>query len=282
MKAKREREEACNICGHYHDYEGGVPCSVCGHRLQHTTEKGQQPNAYPSEILPGFLYLGSYDNASRCELLKAMDITHILNTVPSSPNLYNNSFKYETVAEVPPNFAACNRFIDSAKDARTRVLVHCMSGITRSPAVVCAYLMHLRRWRLTESFKWLADKHPKMQLSPGDQKRLIDFEVQTLGSSSVGFGGLQLLQTSPAAVSAPQRAQLSPQQQPGGLFSWSGASPAAALQQPQHTLSGGTPPPACAPQLGFSLPQSGAQFSGFSFSPGASTGGFVFGATSQQ
>lgn len=27
--------------------------------------------------------------------------------------------------------------------------------------------MHLRRWRLTESFKWVADKHPHMQLSPG-------------------------------------------------------------------------------------------------------------------
>lgn len=60
-------------------YEGGVPCGVCGHRLQHTAEKGQQPSAYPSEVLPGFLYLGNYDNASRCELLKALDITHILN-----------------------------------------------------------------------------------------------------------------------------------------------------------------------------------------------------------
>jgi hypothetical protein len=60
-------------------YEGGVPCSVCGHRLQPTAEKGQLPSAYPSEILPGFLYLGNYDNASRCELLKALDITHILN-----------------------------------------------------------------------------------------------------------------------------------------------------------------------------------------------------------
>ena len=30
-------------------------------------------------MLPGFLYLGSYDNASRSELLTAMGITHILN-----------------------------------------------------------------------------------------------------------------------------------------------------------------------------------------------------------
>jgi dual specificity MAP kinase phosphatase len=33
----------------------------------------------PTTILNGFLYLGSYDTASRQELLKAMGITHILN-----------------------------------------------------------------------------------------------------------------------------------------------------------------------------------------------------------
>ena len=36
----------------------------------------------PAEILPGFLFLGSYDTASRSELLKAMGITHILNVRP--------------------------------------------------------------------------------------------------------------------------------------------------------------------------------------------------------
>lgn len=125
---------------------------MCGHRLQHTTEKGQLPSAYPSEILPGFLYLGSYDNASRCELLKAMDITHILNvsrcrgsivrraprkaplplrmldrhlntsvaclqTVPDSSNLYKNSFTYDTVEQLPPDFAACNKFIGVTTEA---------------------------------------------------------------------------------------------------------------------------------------------------------------------
>jgi dual specificity MAP kinase phosphatase len=42
-------------------------------------EKGSQASAVASEILPEFLYLGSYDNASRSELLKAKGITHILN-----------------------------------------------------------------------------------------------------------------------------------------------------------------------------------------------------------
>ena len=36
-------------------------------------------SAFPSEILPEFLYLGSYDNASRSELLKTQGITRVLN-----------------------------------------------------------------------------------------------------------------------------------------------------------------------------------------------------------
>ncbi len=61
-------------------YEGGEPCSVCGHRLQHSSEApAAAPAIVPAPILQGFLYLGSYDVASRSELLKAMSITHILN-----------------------------------------------------------------------------------------------------------------------------------------------------------------------------------------------------------
>ena len=37
----------------------------------------------------------------------------------------------------------------------------------RSPTVVLAYLMHLRRWRLSECYKWLSNIHPAMQISPG-------------------------------------------------------------------------------------------------------------------
>jgi hypothetical protein len=42
-------------------------------------EKKQQETVIPTNVIPGFLYLGSYDTASRSELLKAMGITHILN-----------------------------------------------------------------------------------------------------------------------------------------------------------------------------------------------------------
>lgn len=60
-------------------YEGGEPCSVCGHRLAPPTANSQRASAFPSAVLPSFLYLGSYDHASRSDALKMLEITHILN-----------------------------------------------------------------------------------------------------------------------------------------------------------------------------------------------------------
>lgn len=77
---KRERENPCGVCGHYHKYEEGEICGICGHRAPDSSDKTSlQVSAFPSEILPEFLYLGSYDNASRSELLKTQGISRILN-----------------------------------------------------------------------------------------------------------------------------------------------------------------------------------------------------------
>lgn len=98
----------------------------------------------PATIVPGYLYLGSYDTASRQDLLKAMGITHVLNvsasgwiqaaqllfcsssqqqpdwsvhnlcclqTVPSCPALYRNTFNYHTVSKNPPDFEECFGFL---------------------------------------------------------------------------------------------------------------------------------------------------------------------------
>ena len=38
-------------------------------------------------------------------------LPHRMQAVPSSPNLYRNSFTYETVKDLPPDFTECNKFI---------------------------------------------------------------------------------------------------------------------------------------------------------------------------
>ena len=86
MSRKRERENPCFICNHYHNYDAGEVCNVCGHAPPcATAPPAALPSAFPTEVLHGFLYLGSYDHASRAELLKAMGIQRILNVRARAP-----------------------------------------------------------------------------------------------------------------------------------------------------------------------------------------------------
>ncbi|PNT69319.1 hypothetical protein BRADI_3g53591v3 [Brachypodium distachyon] len=56
-------------------------CGVCGHRpaAAEAVPPAKLDSAFPTQVLKDFLFLGSYDNASRSEVLKTLNITHILN-----------------------------------------------------------------------------------------------------------------------------------------------------------------------------------------------------------
>ncbi|GMH11007.1 hypothetical protein Nepgr_012848 [Nepenthes gracilis] len=182
---KRERESPCGICGHYHKYEQGEVCGVCGHRIPETSEKASiQLSAFPSEILPDFLFLGSYDNASRPELLKTQGISRILNTVPSCQNLYKNSFTYHCLLdEKKLPFDDAIQFLEQCEREKARVLVHCMSGKNRSPAIVIAYLMKCNGWRLVQSYQWVKERRPYVELTQAVYQQLLEFEQKLFGSN---------------------------------------------------------------------------------------------------
>ncbi|KAL5729778.1 hypothetical protein ACHQM5_002679 [Ranunculus cassubicifolius] len=198
MNKKRERENPCGVCGHYHKYEQGEVCGICGHRVPAQTEKlGFHISAFPSEILPQFLYLGSYDHASRVELLKAQGISHILNTVPTCQNLYKNSFTYHCFEEANAlPFDDAIQFLGQCEKDKARVLVHCMTGKSRSPAVVVAYLMKSKGWRLAQSFQWVKERRPSIDLTPAVNQELQEYEQKIFGSvensstppAAFGFG----------------------------------------------------------------------------------------------
>ncbi|KAL5798005.1 hypothetical protein ACOSQ2_002825 [Xanthoceras sorbifolium] len=183
---KRERENPCGVCGHYHKYEEGEVCGVCGHRSPSSSEKTAtlQVSAFPSEILPEFLYLGSYDNASRSELLKTQGITRVLNTVPSCQNLYKNSFTYHCLQDDKTlQFDDAIQFLEQCERDRARVLVHCMSGKNRSPAIVIAYLMKRKGWRLPQSYQWVKERRPTVELTQAVSVQLQEYEQKIFGSS---------------------------------------------------------------------------------------------------
>ena len=90
---KRERENPCGICGHYHKFEEGEVCGVCGHRWKPSVGVGtpaRHESAIPTEVLKDFLFLGSYNNASRSEVLKTLSVSHILNVRNAFPRPFDN------------------------------------------------------------------------------------------------------------------------------------------------------------------------------------------------
>ncbi|CAM8900746.1 unnamed protein product [Rhodiola kirilowii] len=176
---KRERENPCGVCGHFHKYEEGEVCGICGHLpVTAVIPPGAFTfSAFPSEILPGFLYLGSYDNASRSELLKSKGISCILNTVPTCPNLYKHTFTYHYLPEDSTlQFDDAIQFIEQCQMTRCRVLVHCMSGKSRSAACVVAYLMKSNGWRLQRSYEFVKEKRPIVEITQDVRQQLQDFE----------------------------------------------------------------------------------------------------------
>ncbi|KAB2073595.1 hypothetical protein ES319_A07G094100v1 [Gossypium barbadense] len=181
---KRERENPCGICGHYHKFEEGEVCGVWGHRAPVSPNKTSlQVSAFPSVILPDFLYLGSYDNASRSELLKTQGITRVLNTVPACQNLYKNSFTYHCLQDDKIlQFDDAVQFLEQCERDKARVLVHCMSGKNKSPAIVIAYLMKSKGWRLQPSYQWVKERRSSVELSQDAYQQLQEYEQKLFGS----------------------------------------------------------------------------------------------------
>ncbi|KAL2482165.1 Protein-tyrosine-phosphatase IBR5 [Forsythia ovata] len=185
---KRERENPCGVCGHYHKYEEGEVCGICGHRMPSVSDNSAASSihvsAFPSEILPEFLYLGSYDNASRAELLKTQGISRVLNTVPACQNLYKNSFTYHCLQDDQKlAFDDAIKFLEQCEKDRARVLVHCMSGKNRSPAIVMAYLMKSKGWKLAQSYQWVKERRPSVELTQAVYQQLQDYEQKIFGST---------------------------------------------------------------------------------------------------
>ncbi len=99
------------------------------------------------EILPELL-LGDRSDASNRERLRNRGITHIVNCSRELPCHFEGEFEYLWLRMEDPDPAferempAFCEFIDAGR-RRGKVLVHCTGGVSRSPAVILAYLCHL-------------------------------------------------------------------------------------------------------------------------------------------
>jgi len=178
--------------------------------------KKAEGGAYPSAIVDSFLYLGSHENAKSKQQLKDLGISHIINMAGELDNEYPNDFKYLSVklddtssSNISEHFERTLQFIEEARAASSKVLVHCAMGISRSSSVVIAYLMHERGWSYEQAHEFVKSMRSCIKPNPGFMEQLVAFERRLIESQQPN----QLAEAT-QALEAMQISPLPPRQEP--------------------------------------------------------------------
>ncbi|KAL0128123.1 hypothetical protein PUN28_003404 [Cardiocondyla obscurior] len=141
------------------------------------------------EVVPG-VFLGPYSAASRSKLQSLLDhgITHIVcvrHAIEANlirPN-FPNSFKYlvleiaDTMTEnIIQHFKTVKTFIDEALLSGGRVLVHGNAGISRSAALVLAYVMETYELSQMRAYSMVQQRRFCINPNEGFMTQLREYE----------------------------------------------------------------------------------------------------------
>ncbi|XP_063978094.1 serine/threonine/tyrosine-interacting protein-like isoform X2 [Diachasmimorpha longicaudata] len=141
------------------------------------------------EVIPG-LYLGPYSSASRSKLLelRELGITHIICVRQDieahfiKPN-FPDQFKYLVlnIADVATeniiqHFPTVKKFIDEGLNSQGHVLVHGNAGISRSAALVLAYVMQMYGLSHTRAYALVQQRRFCINPNEGFMTQLKEYE----------------------------------------------------------------------------------------------------------
>ncbi|EPQ59013.1 phosphotyrosine protein phosphatases II [Gloeophyllum trabeum ATCC 11539] len=139
-----------------------------------------------STIIEGRLFLGNLSAARSTRALSERRITHIVSvcTEPIPSDLPESGIsqlriRVEDVdyADLLIHLPSAVRFIHQALQDGGVVLVHCVQGLSRSAAVVAAYLMYSRRISATAALEEVRRAREQTWVNPGFQEQLVLFEL---------------------------------------------------------------------------------------------------------
>ncbi|CAF1078351.1 unnamed protein product [Rotaria sp. Silwood1] len=140
----------------------------------------------PSLVLEPYLFLGNCISAHDTHRLSKLGIRYILNVAIRDVELcpyYSNDIRTLTIdlrdddrENILRTFDQAFAFIDEARRNKSRVLVHCSHGQSRSPAIVIGYLMRTYNVPLEQCLNHVIKARPCVLPNDGFLKQLILYD----------------------------------------------------------------------------------------------------------
>ncbi|KAG5511388.1 hypothetical protein JKF63_07351 [Porcisia hertigi] len=145
--------------------------------------------SYPMTVVNSLLAVGSWRDASDMALLKAHRIRYVLNVAKEVAPMEDadriaqrNDIVSEWIPmsdshtqDVSEHFLKAFRFIERARNDHSRVLVHCRRGISRSAAIVVAYLMASEHRSYEDALRFVTERRSCVSLNLAFHECLSEF-----------------------------------------------------------------------------------------------------------
>ncbi|XP_051250367.1 dual specificity protein phosphatase 18 [Dicentrarchus labrax] len=148
-----------------------------------------------SQITPS-LFLSGADGPLNAALVSQKGITLIVNATinhacPAYPGV--------ECVRVPVSDLPSARLGDHFDRVAERIhgnraggtLVHCAAGMSRSPALVMAYLMRYRGVTLRQAHRWVQESRPYVRLNAGFWDQLLQYERRLYGKNTVRVAAVE-------------------------------------------------------------------------------------------
>ncbi|KAF6776847.1 hypothetical protein AHF37_03149 [Paragonimus kellicotti] len=144
-----------------------------------------------SQILP-FLYIGNEIDGTSEQVLQSCHIRSVLNVTPKVPFLDETRFCCRRLVasdretqDLRPFFNSAFEFIEESRCSGKAVLVHCQAGVSRSPALVIAYLMAHSDLSLRDAYRLVKSKRSVISPNFGFLGQLFEFEADLITGRAV-------------------------------------------------------------------------------------------------
>ncbi|EZA55986.1 hypothetical protein DMN91_002669 [Ooceraea biroi] len=142
----------------------------------------EKPDLHVANIIPG-LYLSSQDPAVCFNILKEHEIRHVLSIGISVPEKFDGiQYYFCDLLDLPetniiPSIKKCIDIIRTRR--KENILVHCNAGVSRSPAIVIAYLMTTMKLSYDEAYDKVKEARSSIRPNDGFVKQLRSIENTT-------------------------------------------------------------------------------------------------------